>query len=206
MSKMRRMLESRIPLFCSRSPAFLIRRNLLMMAREGLMGTHVSPSASLMLEKHAEKTKFLFIVKVNTKVVFRHSCHVPSMEALLFLQNLQTILFEFHSKKRKIKKFYRGPCFLLLQEQVLACFSIYFGKNCRAIYSFFSFLVRQYPINSPLKNAHISKVFTIYSHFSIKRPCIFCRILKTEKILSYDFLWKIWNILHKMVAFFCRKW
>ena len=132
MSKMRRMPESRIPLFCSRSPAFLIRRNLLMMAREGLMGTHVSPSASLMLEKHAEKTKFLFIVKVNTKVIFRHSCHVPSLEALLFLQNLQTILFEFHSKKRKIKKFYRGPCFLLLQEQVLACFSIYFGKNCRA--------------------------------------------------------------------------
>lgn len=174
--------------------------------KKRFMGTHVSPSASLMLEKHAEKTKFLFIVKVNTKVIFRHSCHVPSLEALNFLQNLQTILFEFHSKKRKIKKFYRGPCFLLLQEQVLACFSIYFGKNCRAIYSFFSFLVRQYPINSPLKNAHISKVFTIYSHFSIKRPCIFCRILKTEKILSYDFLWKIWNILHKMVAFFCRKW
>jgi hypothetical protein len=82
--------------------------------KKRFMGTHVSPSASLMLEKHAEKTKFLFIVKVNTKVIFRHSCHVPSLEALNFLQNLQTILFEFHSKKRKIKNFYRGPCFLLL--------------------------------------------------------------------------------------------
>ncbi|GEM_PF-6014463 len=36
MSKMRCMLESRIPLFCSRSPAFLIRRNLLMMVKKGL--------------------------------------------------------------------------------------------------------------------------------------------------------------------------
>lgn len=39
-----------------------------MMAREGLMGTHVSPSASLMLEKHAEKTKFLFILEAKYPV------------------------------------------------------------------------------------------------------------------------------------------
>lgn len=104
------------------------------------MGTHVSPSASLMLEKHAEKTKFLFIVKVNTKVIFRHSCHVPSLEALNFLQNLQTILFEFHSKKKKNKKILSRPLFFIAARTGIGLFFDIFRQKLQSDLFFFLLL------------------------------------------------------------------